>query len=251
MSGAGPLEGRLLRATVAYDGTDFRGFQVQVGQRTVQGALEEALATITQAQTRVIGAGRTDSGVHALGQVVVFRTRWKHSPDRLLRGWNAVLSDDVAVRSLTEAEEGFHPRFDAQSRHYRYTVWNHPVRDPLVRRTTVWVSKSLDVESMRAVSSLLVGEHDFATFGTPPQGSCTVRRIVKAIWTQQGAELHFDVEANAFLYRMVRSIVGTILQVGMGELSEAQFASAFAAADRSRAGPTAPASGLCLMAVNY
>ena len=140
MSAAGAAVGHLraagfLTAKVAYDGTDFHGFQIQVGQRTIQGELEATLAKITQAETRVTGAGRTDSGVHALGQVVAFHSGWQHSIDALHRGWNALLAQDVTILSLTRAQEGFHPRFSAKSRLYRYTIWNHPIRNPLLRRT--------------------------------------------------------------------------------------------------------------------
>jgi tRNA pseudouridine38-40 synthase len=246
-----PQDGLNLRATVAYDGTEFHGFQVQVGCRTIQGVLEEALQTITQEPVRVVAAGRTDSGVHAVGQVVTFRSRWRHSIEDMHRAWNALLPEDVAVWSLEEAEEGFHPRFDARGRCYRYTIWNHPLRNPLLRRTALWVSRPLDVAAMAEATRLLVGRHDFATFGSPPQGENTVRRIMRAEWTQEGSQLHLDIEADAFLYRMVRSIVGTLLQVGRGELSVTQFESLFAAADRAQAGPTAPANGLCLIAVHY
>ena len=242
---------RYLSAVVAYDGTDFCGFQVQPAQRTVQGAIEAALTKITQESIRVIGAGRTDSGVHALGQVIAFHTGWRGTLPALHRGWNAVLPKDVAVWSLTEADEGFHPRFGARSRAYRYTIWNHPVRNPLQRRTALWQPQTLDLEAMNQAARLLIGEHDFATFGSPPQGTKTIRRVIRADWTRDGKLLYLDIEANAFLYRMVRSIVGTLLQVGTGNLSAEEFASVFAALDRSRAGPTALAVGLCLMDVKY
>ncbi len=242
---------RRLCATVAYDGTDFWGFQVQAEGRTVQGTLEAALAQITQEQIRVVAAGRTDSGVHALGQVVAFATRWSRTVDELHRAWNAVLPDDVAVRALAEVEPGFHPRFDARSRHYRYTVWNHPVRNPLLRRTALWEPRPLDVDAMDEAAGTLVGEHDFATFGSPPKGANTVRRVLRAEWHRDGECVHLDIEANAFLYRMVRSIVGTLSQVGYGELEIAQFEAAFRAGERSLAGPTVPAHGLCLRAVHY
>jgi tRNA pseudouridine38-40 synthase len=242
---------RCLRATVAYDGTDFWGFQIQAEGRTVQHILEEALETITQERIRVVAAGRTDSGVHALGQVVAFRTKWRHTVGELHRGWNAVLPEDVAVWSLAKVGLDFHPRFDARSRHYRYTVWNHPVRNPLLRHRALWECRLLDLEAMRDAAGLLVGEHDFATFGSPPQGTCTVRCVHRADCTRDGECLYLDIEANAFLYRMVRSIAGTLIQVGCGELSVAEFESAFRAADRSLAGPTAPAHGLCLMGVHY
>jgi len=243
--------GRYLRAVVAYDGTEMAGFQLQAGQRTVQKVLEDALETITQETIRVVGAGRTDSGVHALGQVVAFHTNWRHSVGELMRAWNAVLPGDVAVLSVQEAEREFHPRFDAKSRWYRYSVWNHAVRNPLIRRTSMWVHETLALELMAGAASLLVGEHDYATFGSPPQGSNTVRHVLRATWSREGSMLYLDIEANAFLYRMARSIAGTLLQVGAGTLTVAQFGAQFRAADRSLAGPTAPASGLCLMAVYY
>ncbi len=241
----------LFKATVAYDGTDFCGFQLQTGQRTVQGVLEQSLASITQTTIRVIGAGRTDSGVHAWGQVVAFQSLWKHSVDELLRGWNALLPCDVVARSLAQVEAPFHPRFDAKSRTYRYSIWNDPVRHPLLHRTTAWVPQHLDVERMHQAASCLVGTHDFATFGQPPQGDNTVRCVFQSACTQADEVVFFDIRANAFLYRMVRSIVGTLIQVGRGDLSVEQFADLFAAMDRRQAGPTAPAQGLCLMAVHY
>lgn len=306
--------GHHFRATVAYDGTDFSGFQIQgrtanadpVGvyppdavdppdvdppdkrrsPRTVQGVLEDALAEVSRERSRLLAAGRTDAGVHALGQVVSFNINWRHSLADLHRAWNALLPDDVAILSLCQAPQGFHPRFDATSRAYRYTIWNHPVRNPLFRRTALWVPQSLDVVSMGEALERLVGEHDFATFGTVPgrrgapaggspsagcnpSGRGTTRRVLGATccWSKSPVAdsgrpgrhradkpdwiLYLDVEADAFLYRMVRSIVGTILQVGRGQISVAQFVSLFGAADRSQAGPTAPPHGLCLMAVNY
>ena len=258
--------------------------------RTVQGALERALQQITGEPVRLCGAGRTDAGVHALGQVVAFSAPWRHSLADLHRAWNAVLPDDVVIRSLCQARQGFHPRFDAASRVYRYTIWNHPIRNPLARRTALWVRQPLDLALVRAALDMLIGEHDFATFGTAPGGArstsrpvgprprSTVRRVLAVNCTCANSStadatpgalsgfdpadrvhqpdgfhraVYLDIEANAFLYRMVRSIVGTILQVGTGKLSLARFASLFAAADRSRAGPSAPPHGLCLIAVNY
>ncbi len=248
---AGAQDTLFCRATVAYDGTDFCGFQIQVGQRTVQGELEAALARITQTPVRVVGAGRTDSGVHAQGQVIAFRVHWNRPLAALHRGWNAVLARDVAVLSLSEADAGFHPRYSATSRTYRYTIWRHPIRMPLLRRTAHWVPQPLDVAAMAQAARSLLGEHDFATFGRPPQGTNTVRRVIRSAWTGKGDVLYFEITANAFLYRMVRSIVGTLLRVGRGALSTDEFAIRLASARRSMAGPTAPANGLCLMAVHY
>ena len=240
-----------VRATVAYDGTNFHGFQVQVGQRTVQGTLEEALAQVTQESCRVVGAGRTDAGVHARGQVIAFHTHWRHSWEELERALNAVLPPDVVVSQVEPAPADFHPRYSARSREYRYTIYNHPLRSPFYRYFAYHVAEPLDVATMARASDCLVGRHDFATFGQPPQGENTVREVLWVLWVQEGPLVHFDIAANAFLYRMVRSIVGTLLLVGRGRLSPEEFREILEATDRSRAGPTVPPQGLCLMRVNY
>jgi tRNA pseudouridine38-40 synthase len=242
-----------LRATIEYDGTDFFGFQVQARERTVQGELERALEALTAEPTRVIGAGRTDRGVHARGQVIGFQAAWSHSLADLQRALNAVLTGDVAVLALAAAPEDFHPRFSAVSRRYRYTILNRPWRSPLFRRTSWHVERELDVAEMKRASDCLVGSQDFATFGRPPGGrdKPTVRRVLQACWQGDGALLTFDIEANAFLYRMVRSIVGTLVQVGWGQISADEFRTMLEAHDQSLIKCVAPAHGLCLMQVNY
>ena len=179
-----------LRATVAYDGTEFSGFQVQDGGRTIQGALEAALAQVTQQTTRVVGAGRTDAGVHARGQVIGFRVEWRHTLADLHRALNAVLPEDVALLDLAPAQPGWHPRFSARRRHYRYTVLNSPLRSPLDRRYAHLVKEPLDLGALQAAADLLVGEHDFASFGQPTQGDSTVRVIHEAGWRQEDAWDH-------------------------------------------------------------
>lgn len=240
-----------VRAIVAYDGTDYSGFQKQANAPTVQAALEAALAQIGQEGVTVLGAGRTDAGVHALGQVIAFDTSWAHGLETLLRAMNAVLPADIAVRAIEEASPDFHPRYDARSRCYRYMVYNAPVRCPLARRYSLHVSVPLDVAAMQRAAQLLVGTHDFASFGQPPEGESTVRTVFRAELQDAAPWLTFEIEANAFLYRMVRSIVGTLLQVGQGALSVEDFAAVLDSRDRSQAGPTAPPHGLCLMEVKY
>jgi len=240
-----------VRAVVAYDGTDYQGFQRQARGRTVQEVLERALERVTGERVALVAAGRTDAGVHAEGQVIGFDTAWRHPLDALQRALNAVLPADVAVREVAEAEAGFHPRYDARSRRYRYTVYNWPVRSPLVRRTSLHVPQRLDVGAMQEAARLLVGERDFATFGRPPKGENTVRRVLQAEWSGSPPWLYFDIEANAFLYRMVRSLVGTMLQVGLGRMTVEAFGQALEAGERDRAGPTAPPHGLCLVEVKY
>jgi tRNA pseudouridine38-40 synthase len=244
-------EGMRMRATVAYDGTDYGGFQRQANAPSVQAELEAAVARVTQEEGSVLAAGRTDAGVHAVGQVIAFDTGWSHGVGNLQRALNAALPPDIAIREVCEVPSRFHPRYDARSRRYRYTLNNTPVRCPLSRRYSVHVSRLLDVAAMQRTALSLVGEHDFATFGRPPQGHNTVRRVVDAEWSGEPACLTFDIEANAFLYRMVRSVVGTLLLVGQGQMQVEEFVAVMEACDRSMAGPTALPHGLCLMEVKY
>ena len=248
-------------AVVEYDGTDYLGFQVQAQGATIQGEIERALAAVTQEEIRIIGAGRTDAGVHAQGQVIAFSTAWRHSVEELQRALNAVLPKDIAVRELRPVAEGFHPRFDAVSREYRYTIFSQPLRSPLARRFAHHFPPPLHppksggerggIAAMNEAAGVLVGSHDFAAFGRAPQGDNTVREVYQARWTQEEPFVYFDIVANAFLYRMVRSLVGTLLLVGAGELSPVGFEEILRSADRSRAGQVAPAHGLCLMKENY
>ena len=277
--------GQYFRAMIAYDGTDFLGFQWQTKGRTVQGVLETALTRVTQTHSRVIGAGRTDAGVHAQGQVIGFQALWRHPLEDLQRALNAVLPADLAVQQLEEAEPGWHPRFSATRRQYRYTVLNRPLRSPLDRRYAHQVAQPLDLSALNAGAAALGGEHDFASYGQamvraarpansegdnePVGGGSTVRRVFKAEWQQQGAWFVFDIVGNAFLRGMVRSIVGTLLQVGTerpGPHGEAgagwpvegpaysagqRVAAILEGRDRALAAPPAPACGLCLMRVFY
>jgi tRNA pseudouridine38-40 synthase len=238
-------------AVVEYDGTDYLGFQVQAQGATVQGEIEHALAAVTQEQGRIIGAGRTDAGVHAQGQVIAFNTAWRHPIRDLQRALNAVLSKNIVVRELGTVAKGFHPRFDAVSRQYRYTILNQPLRSPLARRYAYHFVSPLDVAAMNEAAGILVGSHDFSSFGRAPQGENTVREVFEAQWILAEPFVYFDVLANAFLYRMVRSLVGTLLLVGTGELSHTEFGDLVRSADRSRARQLAPAHGLCLTEVNY
>jgi tRNA pseudouridine38-40 synthase len=240
-----------VRTVVAYDGTAYGGFQRQINAPTVQATLEAALAQVTQETITVLAAGRTDAGVHAVGQVVALDTAWRHGVDALQRALNAVLPADVAVRAVEVVSPDFHPRYDARSRRYQYTLYNAPVRCPLARLHSLHVTKPLDVGAMQRAAQTLVGEHDFAAFGQPPQGRVTVRRVMMAEWGGASPWLTFDIEANAFLYRMVRSIVGTLLQVGRGEMNVEDFRAVLASHDRSQAGSTAPPHGLCLIEVKY
>lgn len=241
------------RATLAYDGTRFHGFQRQANASpTVQEALEDALAQIGAPETGVIGAGRTDAGVHARGQVIAFDLTWAHTADDLQDALNANLPPDIALRGVRPARVGFHPRYDALQRVYEYELYVAPVRDPL-RITRAWhIKNAIDAEAANAAAASLIGEHDFSAFGSPPQGDNPVRIVYEAAWVADRDGTHrFRIAANAFLYRMVRSIVGTLVPVGQGRAPVSEVAEVLASRERGRAGTTAPAHGLTLTQVCY
>lgn len=251
---------------VSYDGTDYHGFQVQQGVPTIQGALEDALALFCEPLSRVAGAGRTDAGVHASGQVVAVQLPWRHSLEQLQNAWNVRLPSTIAIRRLTVAPGGFHPRFSAQERTYRYRVIEGDRatlgRSPLTDRFALYVSHPLEVAVMQEAATRMVGEHDFATFGQPTKGEGTVRRVMAAKWQvveeslaslddTTRRRLVLTITANGFLRNMVRALVGTFLAVGLGEWSLEMVHDALAAKDRSRSAPPAPPNGLTLEQVLY
>ncbi len=239
------------KALVEYDGTEFLGYQIQAQGRTVQGEIEKTLKKVTQLDIRIDGAGRTDAGVHAIGQVIAFNAIWKHSVEELHRALNATLPTDIVVSSLKTVDKIFHPRFDALSRSYRYTIINQSWPKVLERRYLHHVRNKLDVVAMRQASRFLLGSHDFASFGKPPKGQNTVRQVMQVDWLAEENRLIFEITANAFLYRMVRTIVGTVLQVGCGQLAPDDIKDIMAARDLRRSAPPAPAHGLCLVRVTY
>lgn len=245
--------GRCFRATVQYDGTAYLGFQRQRSGNSIQAELENALAQLAGYPVRVTGAGRTDSGVHALGQVVSFTIDWPeaHGTLALLRAINAGMPDDIAIVALAEAPPGFHPRFDAHRRTYAYYLYVNPIRQPLLRNRAWQVRRSLDIAAMNAAAASILGSHDFATFGRPPVGDNTVREVYEANWQVVGEMLVFRITANAFLNRMVRSLVGSLKEVGTGKWSVEDFEAALAARDRKRSATAAPAHGLYLVSVEY
>lgn len=256
----------MVAGLVSYDGTAYRGFQMQAGVPTIQGALERALAAFIEPASRVSGAGRTDAGVHARGQVIAVRVRWRHSPEQLQNAWNVHLPPAIHVRRLVEAPEGFHPRFSASWRTYRYTVIQRqaqgPQRAPLADRYAWLVTQPLDWAEMQVAAAYLVGEHDFATFGRPTQGESTMRHVCRAEWQFVPAALPalesdpdqtwvLTITANGFLRHMVRSVVGTLVAVGRGEWRAGAIHELLAARDRSASAPPAPAQGLVLEHVDY
>jgi tRNA pseudouridine38-40 synthase len=239
-------------AQIEYDGTAYYGFQRQRPEHpTIQSELEKALGELAGRSVTITGAGRTDSGVHATGQVIGFTINWRHSIGELQRALNANLPQDIVVLKLEKAALAFHPRFDARRRAYRYYLYNVPLRSPLRRLQSWQVRQPLDLGLMNQAASLLVGKHDFATFGMPPQGIETVRDVYAAHFEKRDEFVVFNIEANAFLYRMVRSIVGSLVAVGTGSWTIADFRDAFAACDRNRSGAAAPPQGLYLVSVVY
>jgi tRNA pseudouridine38-40 synthase len=247
---------RNVRLTLAYDGTAYAGWQVQRGQKTLQQVLETALEKITGQPVRVIASGRTDAGVHALGQVVAFRTESRLPADVLRRALNAELPHDVAVLNAADVPECFHPIRDALRKRYRYVIHDGPVRDVFRRRFCWQYGKRLDEAGMARAARTLVGTHDFKSFETTgAERKDSIRTIYQLqVERGRGAEsdlVTIDVEADGFLYNMVRAIVGTLVEVGRGAEQDAWVADVLAAADRRRAGPNAPPQGLFLVRVDY
>lgn len=242
------------KLTLAYDGTDFSGWQAQPGRRTVQGVLEAAWHEITGESVRVTATSRTDAGVHALGQVVGVETQSQLPPERLLGGINAKLPNDVVLRSVEIARAGFHATHDAVGKRYRYQLHNDRLR-PLLDRHVVWhVPQPLDVEAMQRAGQLLVGEHDFASFQSTGSPRDSTVRTITALEVGQGgsdepARVWIEVAGNGFLYNMVRNIVGTLVDVGAGRRPAEWVGEVLAARDRQAAGQTAPPQGLMLLEV--
>ena len=243
------------RATLAYDGTAYKGYQIQPGVPTIQGVLEQSLAEIFGKPTSVMAAGRTDSGVHATGQVIAFDAVWKHEEQALLQALNARLPEDIALQAIAQ-QAGFHPRFDALSRTYRYQVAVVHVRQPLlIKRAWQMQRIALDDTAMQAAATLIVGEHDFAAFGNPPQGENTVREVFRSVWQVEkqiaNQILVYEIEATAFLHHMVRRLVGALVAVGRAQITVNDFAELLSSRDLSLAKWIAPPQGLTLVAVQY
>jgi tRNA pseudouridine38-40 synthase len=237
------------RARVEYDGTDFAGFQVNPGRRTVQGVLEDALRQLgNEAGERVDGAGRTDAGVHASGQVIAFSYEGRLATTELGRALDALLPPDVTIRDVREAPAGFNPRYAARYREYRYTVWNGP-RSPLRERQALGVRIPLDTAAMARAGSVFIGRHDFSSFGAADRSS--VRTVMTVRVRRDGRTVTIDVRADAFLRGMVRRIVACLLEVGLGKMDEDAVRSALAGPGPALGGAAAPAKGLCLRHVAF
>ena len=243
-------------AILAYDGSAYQGFQRQPQPTpTIQAAVEAALRTICGADVGIVAAGRTDAGVHAAGQVIAFDMTWRHSESELLRAVNAQLPADIALRKLWRAP-GFHPRFDASWRQYVYRIRSPEARDPLTTRYEWHLpGMRLDLAEMQAAAAICIGEHDFAAFGTPPQtgSDSAIRQVFKSEWESEeyGELLTYRIRGTAFLYHMVRRLVGVMALVGRGRLTSGDFAAILSSRDIRRAKSLAPPQGLTLEAVGY
>lgn len=237
---------------LAYDGTGFQGSQRQVNIRTVQGELEKSLRKYGWSEKSVLIAGRTDTGVHATGQVVTFDMNWAHSEDKLLRGLNADLPSDIAIRSLSSVSEVFHPRFDAIARRYSYRLFSEFIRNPLREKLAWRVWPVFDGNALQPTADLFLGTHDFAAFGsrTTPKGT-TTRTVTKTEWKKMpDGEWQFEIQADAFLYRMVRRMVFIQVAVAQGRCSLEDVQKALSKQKTLLSG-LAPAHGLTLVEVTY
>jgi tRNA pseudouridine38-40 synthase len=240
------------RADIEYDGTEFFGWQRQAGPRTVQGALEAALQSVTGRPAAVIGAGRTDVGVHATGQVAHFDSDWRRPTEDLVRAVNAVLPPDVALRGLAEAAAGFHARYDAIGRSYRYRLLVAARRSPLARRTSFHLGPPLAVPEMADAAARFVGVHDFVAFGQAlTAGGPTVRRIERCTVRADGRDIWIEVDGNAFLRHQVRRMVGALIDVGQGRMPPDAIGRALAGEIDAIRPRRVPAQGLTLVAVRY
>jgi tRNA pseudouridine38-40 synthase len=244
---------KTFKLVIEYDGSGFHGWQRQKKDRTVQETIENALAVMTREPVTLIGSGRTDAGVHALGQTAGFTTRSRLDAEVFFKGLNSLLPDDVVIRACEQMPDTFHARFDVKSKHYRYHILNRTIA-PAIGRQFVWhIRKPLDTAAMMEAAGFLAGSHDFKAFeGTGSPRDHTVRTVTASRLKETGGgNLTYDIEANGFLRFMVRNIAGTLVEVGLGKFTARDVSTILQSMDRSRAGATAPPQGLFLVDVTY
>lgn len=250
---------RNIRLTIEYDGTNYNGWQIQqkkpkeVGtEKTIQGVIERVLGGILQEEVRLIGAGRTDAGVHALGQVANFKTKSKTPITVIQKALNGLLPKDIIIRDIEEVKPYFNARFDARSKIYRYQILNRDYSSAFDRLYQYHVPYKLDVRLMRQEARVLVGRHDFKSFqAADKRERMSVRNLRRISIRRDGPAISIDIEADGFLYNMVRNIVGTLIEIGRGKFPPGSMRKILLAKDRTLAGPTAPAKGLSLVQVRY
>lgn len=238
------------RLDIAYDGSGFRGFARQPEQKTVQGEIEAALARLI-GPTETVGAGRTDSGVHARGQVLSFRADPIPNPGRLLRSINGLVAPEIAAIDLREVDDDFDARFSAAWRSYRYFVLDRPVPDPILRNRVWHVPRQLDLEKMNEATEPIIGEHDFAAFCRAAEGRGTVRTVLDARWERFEETAVFEIKAGAFCHQMVRSLVAFMVDIGRGKTKVSAMTEVLASKDRAGTAGVAPPHGLVLWQVGY
>lgn len=241
----------VVRLDLSYDGSGFHGFARQPGLRTVQGEVEQALASVLGAPFETTGSGRTDRGVHARHQIVTFEVEDLPDLERLRRSLDGILGAEVAVWSAREEPDDFNARFSPAWRAYRYFIDPRPTADPLTRNWVWHVGRPLDVAGMSAAAAGFVGEHDFASFCRRRPGATTTRRVIESSWTEEEARVVYRVRARAFCHQMVRSLVGFCVDVGLGRVSADTVGEVIAARDRQRVGTVAPPHGLVLWEVGF
>jgi tRNA pseudouridine38-40 synthase len=251
---------RNIKLVIEYDGTDYIGWQVQkiksqrskIKINTIQETIEKTLEKILQEKVKLIGAGRTDSGVHALAQVANFKTKSRLSAANIHRALNSILPQDIVIKGCSELNLKFHSRFDAKSKVYRYTILSGQARSVFHRRFCYHIPYPLDVNLMKKEARVLLGRHDFSSFmASDKKKRQPVREIKSLEIVKKGRFIYIDIEADGFLYNMARNIVGTLIEIGRGKFVPGSLKKILKAKDRSKAGPTAPAKGLCLMEVKY
>lgn len=242
-----------IKLTVAYDGTNYHGWQVQPNAVTIEGKLNEAISELTKESIQVIGASRTDAGVHALGNVAVFDTESRIPGEKFSYALNQRLPDDIVIQQSQEVDKDFHPRYCTCEKTYEYVILNRKFPLPEYRNTASFYYGDLDIKAMQEATKAFLGEHDFAGFcSAGAQVKTTVRTIYElTVEKKDNDMICIRVRGNGFLYNMVRIIAGTLLEVGKGNIEAKSLENRIAAADRSQAGPTAPARGLKLIRIQY
>lgn len=246
------MDVRNIRLTITYDGTDYCGWQTQAGQPTIQDEIERAIEKMVGRRPKLLGSGRTDAGVHAHAQVATFYTTAKYTPEKFQNAINAFLPSEIRILAADEVPVAFHPTLDTISKRYRYRVDNALTADPMKFRYAHHVKARLDHEAMRLGARQMLGRHDFAAFQTVgSERVSTVRTIFACDVERVGDEVWIEVEADGFLYNMVRAIAGTLVMVGSGKWPAGRVGEIVKSCDRKLAGPTAPAKGLAMLWVNY
>jgi len=240
-----------IKLVIEYDGTNYAGWQQQKNGKTIHQTLSKAIERVVNEKITLHGSGRTDAGTHAIGQVANFKTQSNIPIYNLVQAINFYLPKDIVVKSAKKVPEKFHSRYSARSKVYRYTILNNVTRNAIGRKYCHYYSTALDIEKMQKASNALIGRHDFSAFKSKSDVISSVRTIKKLEIKKKGEYLLFTIEADGFLYKMVRAIVGTLLEVGRGKMTIKEFNKTVKSGIRSKAGNTVPANGLCLLRVKY